>query len=42
MIYKGSWNKHFKKEGEILIDQYENKYVDGWKNDKFYGYGRLF
>lgn len=43
MIYKGSWNKKFQKEGYgILIDQYGNKYVGGWKNDQFHGYGRLF
>ena len=41
-IYKGMWNINGEKEGfGIFIDKEGNKYIGGWKEDKFNGYGRL-
>ena len=41
-IYKGMWNVNGEKEGlGVLIDKDGNKYIGGWKEDKFHGYGRL-
>ena len=42
MIYRGSWNSNFIKEGfGICIDNKGNKYAGNWKDDKFNGKGRL-
>ena len=42
MIYNGSWNSKFLKEGYgISIDKDGNKYVGYWKEDNFDGNGRL-
>ena len=39
MIYSGSWNAKFLKEGfGISIDKDGNKYIGNWKDDKFDGY----
>ena len=41
-IYKGMWNINGEKEGfGVLIDKDGNKYIGGWKEDKFNGYGRI-
>ena len=41
-MYKGMWNINIEKEGYgALIDKDGNKYVGGWKEDKFNGYGRI-
>ena len=42
LIYNGSWNSQFLKEGfGISIDQEGNKYTGYWKNDTFEGHGRI-
>ena len=42
MIYNGSWNSKFLKEGYgISIDKDGNKYIGYWKEDSFDGNGRL-
>ena len=41
-IYKGMWNINGEKEGfGVLLDKDGNKYIGGWKEDKFNGYGRI-
>lgn len=42
MIYVGSWNNRFEKEGfGISIDKNGNKYIGNWKDDNFNGKGRI-
>ena len=42
MIYEGSWNNNFEKEGfGISIDKNGNKYIGNWKDDNFNGKGRI-
>ena len=41
-LYKGMWNINGDKEGfGIFLDKEGNKYIGGWKEYKFNGYGRL-
>ncbi len=41
-IYKGMWNINGEKEGfGVFLEKDGNKYIGGWKQDKFHGYGRL-